>query len=79
MTVELLDPGVLTVHDTAPIVEGATVRDTLGRSLALARHAEALGYGRYWTAEQHGMRAVAGCAPEGICAAAFNGGLGVTL
>lgn len=44
MTVELLDPGVLTVHDTAPIVEGATVRDTLGRSLALARHAEALGY-----------------------------------
>ncbi|WP_308820044.1 MsnO8 family LLM class oxidoreductase [Pseudonocardia alni] len=70
MTVELLDPGVLTVHDTAPIVEGATVRDTLRRSLALARHAEALGYGRYWTAEQHGMRAVAGCAPEVICAAA---------
>lgn len=67
---ELLDPGSLTVHDTAPIVADATVRDALGRSLSLARHAEKLGYGRYWTAEQHGMRAVAGCAPEVVCAAA---------
>jgi luciferase family oxidoreductase group 1 len=68
--VTFLPPGLLTVHDTAPIVEGASVRETLARSIDLAKHAERLGFGRYWTAETHGTRAVAGCSPEVVCAAA---------
>ncbi|MBP2371962.1 MsnO8 family LLM class oxidoreductase [Pseudonocardia parietis] len=65
-----LTPQSLVIHDTAPIVDGASVRDTLSRSIDLARLADEIGYGRYWTAETHGMRAVASCSPEVICAAA---------
>lgn len=58
------------MHDTAPIVEGSSVREALARAVDLAKLAERFGFGRYWTAETHGMRAVAGCSPEVVCAAA---------
>ncbi|WP_226359299.1 MsnO8 family LLM class oxidoreductase [Pseudonocardia sp. ICBG601] len=60
----------LIIHDTAPIVEGATVAETLQNSIALARFGDRHSYHRYWTAETHGMRAVASCAPAVVCTAA---------
>jgi luciferase family oxidoreductase group 1 len=43
------------VLDLAPIPEGATAGEALRRSLELARHAERLGYRRFWMAEHHSM------------------------
>src|SRR3954462_9323651 len=52
----------LSMLDLAPIVEGATPPAALQNSLALARHAELLGYTRYWVAEHHNMRGIASAA-----------------
>lgn len=52
----------LSILDLAPIVEGATPGDALRNSLDLARHAERLGYTRYWVAEHHNMRGIASAA-----------------
>jgi len=52
----------LSILDLAPIVEGATVADALRHTLDLARHAETLGYTRYWLAEHHNMDGVASSA-----------------
>lgn len=48
--------------DLAPVPEGATVRQSLAQSVELARHAEALGYHRFWLAEHHGMPGIASAA-----------------
>lgn len=50
------------VLDLATIVEGYTPADSFRNSLALARHAERLGYSRYWFAEHHNMINVASSA-----------------
>jgi luciferase family oxidoreductase group 1 len=55
---------VLSVLDQAPIPEGCTGADALRNSIDLARHAEALGYERYWVAEHHGTPMLASAAPE---------------
>jgi luciferase family oxidoreductase group 1 len=52
----------LSILDLAPIVEGATPAEALRNSLDLARHAERLGYTRYWVAEHHNMRGIASAA-----------------
>jgi luciferase family oxidoreductase group 1 len=52
----------LSVLDLAPIVAGATAADAFRNSLDLARHAERLGYRRYWLAEHHNMPGVASAA-----------------
>jgi luciferase family oxidoreductase group 1 len=52
----------LSILDLAPVVEGATPGDALRNSLDLARHAERLGYTRYWVAEHHNMRGIASAA-----------------
>jgi luciferase family oxidoreductase group 1 len=52
----------LSVLDLVPVVEGASPRDALLNSLDLARHAERLGYRRYWVAEHHNMPAIASAA-----------------
>jgi luciferase family oxidoreductase group 1 len=52
----------LSVLDLAPIVEGETAAHALRNSLDLARHAERLGYTRYWVAEHHNMRGIASAA-----------------
>jgi luciferase family oxidoreductase group 1 len=49
----------LSVLDLAPIVEGSNAAESLQRTVALARHAEACGYRRYWLAEHHNMDGVA--------------------
>jgi luciferase family oxidoreductase group 1 len=50
------------VLDLSPIAEGATAADALRNTLGLARHAEALGYRRYWLAEHHNMPGIASAA-----------------
>jgi luciferase family oxidoreductase group 1 len=50
------------VLDLSPIPEGATAADALRNTLDLARHAEALGYRRYWLAEHHSMPGIASAA-----------------
>ena len=54
----------VSVLDQSPIPEGQTGVDALANTLELARHAEALGYHRYWVAEHHGGPMLAGAAPE---------------
>lgn len=48
--------------DLAPVNEGATPREAFANMLDFARHAEALGYGRYWLAEHHNMPGIASAA-----------------
>jgi luciferase family oxidoreductase group 1 len=50
------------VLDLSPIVAGGSAADALRNSLDLARHAEALGYRRFWLAEHHNMSGIASAA-----------------
>jgi luciferase family oxidoreductase group 1 len=50
------------ILDLAVITEGATVSETLAKSLDIARHVENLGYTRFWLAEHHNMINVASSA-----------------
>ncbi|MFY8117617.1 MAG: LLM class flavin-dependent oxidoreductase [Roseateles sp.] len=52
----------LSVLDLAPIVAGSDAVTALHNCLALARHAEALSYHRFWVAEHHNMDGVASAA-----------------
>jgi len=52
----------LSVLDLSPVPEGSDAGQALRNSLDLARHAEALGYGRYWMAEHHNMPGIASAA-----------------
>lgn len=64
MTQSETDGGVLlSVLDTAPIVEGSSASQALQNTVDLAARADALGYHRYWVPEHHGMRGVASAAP----------------
>jgi luciferase family oxidoreductase group 1 len=59
---------LLSVLDLAPIVEGSTATQSLANSLDLARHAEKLGYNRYWLAEHHNMPGIASAATSVVIA-----------
>ena len=50
------------VLDLSPVAEGSDVSASLANSLDLARHAERLGYHRYWLAEHHSMPGIASAA-----------------
>ena len=52
----------LSVLDLVPVQQGATPGEALRHSLALAQHAEALGFTRYWVAEHHNMTGIASAA-----------------
>ncbi|MBN9035575.1 MAG: LLM class flavin-dependent oxidoreductase [Rhizobiales bacterium] len=52
----------LSVLDLSPVVEGGDVSQSLANTLDLARHAERLGYRRYWLAEHHNMPGIASAA-----------------
>ena len=52
----------ISVLDLAFVPEGATPADALRHSLELARHAEQLGYRRFWLAEHHNMVGIASAA-----------------
>jgi luciferase family oxidoreductase group 1 len=58
----------LSVLDLAPIVEGSTAGAALANSLDLARHAEKLGYNRFWLAEHHNMPGIASAATAVVIA-----------
>jgi luciferase family oxidoreductase group 1 len=54
----------LSVLDQSPVISGLDARRAIEETLALARHAEALGYTRYWLAEHHAIAALADPCPE---------------
>lgn len=58
----MLDPIRYSILDLSPIAAGGTAADSFRQSLDLARHAERLGYTRYWVAEHHNIPAVASAA-----------------
>ena len=65
----------LSVLDLSPIAEGSTAADSFRNSLSLARHAERLGYQRYWLAEHHGMPGIASAATAVLLSHIGSGGL----
>lgn len=58
----------LSVLDLSPIVEGGDPAASFRNSLDLARHAEALGYRRYWVAEHHNIPGIASAATAVVIA-----------
>ena len=48
--------------DLVPVTEGGSVAQSLANAADLARHAESLGFSRYWVAEHHGMAGIASAA-----------------
>jgi luciferase family oxidoreductase group 1 len=52
----------LSVLDLSPVPQGGDVSQSLKNTLDLARHAERLGYRRYWLAEHHNMPGIASAA-----------------
>ncbi|RWN64266.1 LLM class flavin-dependent oxidoreductase [Mesorhizobium sp.] len=63
----------LSVLDLSPIVEGSNASQSLTNSLDLARHAERLGYRRYWLAEHHNMPGIASAATSVVIAHVAGG------
>ena len=59
----------LSVLDQSTVVTGRSPDASIRESLALAKHAEALGFFRYWVAEHHNSASIAGSAPEVLIAA----------
>jgi len=63
----------LSVLDLSPITEGSTASQSLANTLDLARHAERLGYNRYWLAEHHNMPGIASAATSVVIAHVAGG------
>ena len=63
----------LSVLDLAPIVEGGDAATSFRHSLDLARHAERLGYRRFWLAEHHNIPSVASAATSVLIAHVAGG------
>ena len=63
----------LSVLDLAPIVEGGDAATSFRNSLDLARHAERLGYHRFWLAEHHNLPSVASAATSVLIAHVAGG------
>jgi len=51
------------VLDLAPVTSGSSTADALRHTLDLARHADGLGFLRYWVAEHHNMPGIASSSP----------------
>ncbi|CAI2936391.1 LLM class flavin-dependent oxidoreductase [Aminobacter niigataensis] len=58
----------LSVLDLSPVTEGSTAAQSLRNTLDLARHAETLGFHRYWLAEHHNMAGIASAATSVVIA-----------
>jgi luciferase family oxidoreductase group 1 len=63
----------LSVLDLSPIIQGGDASLALHNSLDLARHAEALGFRRYWLAEHHNMPGIASAATAVVIAHVAGG------
>ena len=57
-----MPPIPLSVLDLSPITQGSDAAASLRNSADLARHAERLGYKRFWMAEHHSMPGIASAA-----------------
>ena len=53
----------VSVLDLAPVPDGGNAGDALRATIELARHAERLGFRRFWVAEHHNMPGIASSAP----------------
>lgn len=58
----------LSFLDLVPVTETGTISQSLANAADLAKHAEALGYERYWVAEHHGMAGIASAATSVVLA-----------
>jgi luciferase family oxidoreductase group 1 len=58
----------VSVLDVAPIVAGGTPGAALRNSLALSRHADRLGFTRFWVAEHHNLNGIASAATSVVIA-----------
>jgi luciferase family oxidoreductase group 1 len=54
----------LSVLDLSPVTTETPASQALRNSLDLARHADSLGYKRYWVAEHHNLANIASTAPD---------------
>jgi luciferase family oxidoreductase group 1 len=54
----------LSILDYSPIDEGADAHQALWETTELARHADSLGYKRFWVSEHHMVDSVANSSPE---------------
>ncbi|WP_020499588.1 LLM class flavin-dependent oxidoreductase [Sciscionella marina] len=54
----------LSVLDLAPVTSGSTASEAITNSTEAIRHAERLGFTRYWVAEHHNMPGIASSAPS---------------
>src|ERR1700690_2673122 len=54
----------LSILDLSVVTTGTKPAAALRNSIDLARHADALGYTRYWLAEHHNLSSVASPAPD---------------
>jgi luciferase family oxidoreductase group 1 len=70
-------PVPLSVLDLSPITQGSDAGTSLRNSADLARHAEQLGYRRFWMAEHHSMPGIASAATS--VARAFVGAHTTTI
>jgi luciferase family oxidoreductase group 1 len=61
-------PVPLAILDLAPITHGQSAGDSFANSVALAQHAEELGYLRVWYAEHHNMHNIASSATSVVIA-----------
>lgn len=58
----------LSVLDQSPVRKGATAEQALQETVALAKHADKLGFHRFWVAEHHNTTSLAGSSPEVLMA-----------
>ena len=63
----------LSVLDLSPILEGSDAAQSFRNTLDLARHAEKLGYRRFWLAEHHSMPGIASAATSVVIAHVAGG------
>jgi luciferase family oxidoreductase group 1 len=54
----------LSILDLSPVPAGGSAAQSLRNTIDLARHADTLGYHRYWLAEHHNLPNIASSAPD---------------
>ena len=60
---------ILSILDLAPVPQGSDVSQALANTIDLARHADRLGFNRYWLAEHHNMAGIASAATSVVIGA----------
>ena len=58
----------LSFLDLVPVTDTGTISQSLANAADLAKHAETIGYHRFWVAEHHGMTGIASAATAVVLA-----------